>query len=187
MPEDSRARIISAAFDCIARYGLSKTTVDDVARQARVSRATIYRYFPEGREQLIRDVVDWEASRFFESIGRELGGVTGSGNLLATIISLGARQLEQHQVIQTLLDTERDLLVNYLTVESRPLLDIMAAFLVPYLTDLGLPVETTAQEAAEYVGRMVISLISAPGSFDLTNEEVTSRLVETQVLGWADR
>ena len=37
---------------CVARYGVSKTTLDDVAKEAGCARATIYRYFPS-RDDLV--------------------------------------------------------------------------------------------------------------------------------------
>jgi AraC-like DNA-binding protein len=43
-----RVRIIDATLACLARHGTAKTTVDDIARQAGVSRATVYRAFPGG-------------------------------------------------------------------------------------------------------------------------------------------
>ena len=39
---------MEGALVCIGRYGMAKTTVDDVARASGVSRATIYRYSPVG-------------------------------------------------------------------------------------------------------------------------------------------
>ena len=35
------ARAVAALLTCIARYGLAKTTLDDVAREAGCSRATL--------------------------------------------------------------------------------------------------------------------------------------------------
>ena len=44
-PPRRRGRIRDAALVCIGRFGLAKTTVDDIAREAGCSRATLYRYF----------------------------------------------------------------------------------------------------------------------------------------------
>src|ERR1700720_3321672 len=63
-----RERIFEAAYACVARYGMGKTTVEDAAREARLSRATVYRYFPGGKDQLLRETVAWEAGRFFERL-----------------------------------------------------------------------------------------------------------------------
>jgi AcrR family transcriptional regulator len=43
-----RERLLEAAYECVGRYGLAKTTVEDVVKQSGVSRATVYRVFPGG-------------------------------------------------------------------------------------------------------------------------------------------
>lgn len=53
---EARSRLLDAAEVCFERWGLSKTTMDDVATLAHVSRATVYRYFT-GRDDLILGVV----------------------------------------------------------------------------------------------------------------------------------
>ena len=46
-------RICDAALTCVARWGLTKTTLEDVARQAGCGRATIYRHFPTRADLVI--------------------------------------------------------------------------------------------------------------------------------------
>jgi AcrR family transcriptional regulator len=48
----ARERLLDAAEECFSQFGLSKTSIEDVARQAKVSRSTVYRYF-EGRNELL--------------------------------------------------------------------------------------------------------------------------------------
>lgn len=38
-------RAVAAAASCVARLGLEKTTMDDIARESEISRATLYRRF----------------------------------------------------------------------------------------------------------------------------------------------
>ncbi|HLK16361.1 MAG TPA: helix-turn-helix domain-containing protein [Fimbriimonadaceae bacterium] len=47
---NTRDLILDAMDGLMARYGFRKTTVDDVAREARVSRRTIYTYFSSKEE-----------------------------------------------------------------------------------------------------------------------------------------
>lgn len=57
-------RIVAAALDLFRRGGLAELSMDDVARAARVSRATLYRVFP-GKPALFRALIEtyspWEA------------------------------------------------------------------------------------------------------------------------------
>src|SRR5258708_14404929 len=61
-------RIVDAALRCLGRWGLAKTTVDDVAREAGVGRATLYRLFPGGREALLDAVVASETATLWSRV-----------------------------------------------------------------------------------------------------------------------
>jgi AcrR family transcriptional regulator len=47
---------LAAADGCFQRFGIAKTTMEDVARAAGISRATLYRYFAD-RESLLTESV----------------------------------------------------------------------------------------------------------------------------------
>lgn len=51
-----RSTILAAAESCFARYGIAKTTMEDVAKAASTSRATVYRYFAD-RDSLVTESV----------------------------------------------------------------------------------------------------------------------------------
>lgn len=55
-------KIIDATIKCFRRFGINKTSMDDIAKAARLSRPTIYRYFPSRNhlavEVLVREVRD---------------------------------------------------------------------------------------------------------------------------------
>ncbi len=44
---DTRERILEAAELCFSRFGIAKTTLGDVAREAGVARVTVYRQFAD--------------------------------------------------------------------------------------------------------------------------------------------
>src|SRR4051812_31757905 len=60
-------RILAAALTQFESFGVRRTTMEDVARRARVSRVTIYRRFP-GKERLVEAVILREAHRFFAEL-----------------------------------------------------------------------------------------------------------------------
>lgn len=53
--DDRRREILAAAFECFIQYGHAKTTFDDVARKAEVSRSLLYSYFKD-KEDLFLSV-----------------------------------------------------------------------------------------------------------------------------------
>ena len=59
MPSDAQAArefLMDAAERCFEQYGIGKTTMDDIAKMAGVSRPTVYRHFDD-RDTLILAVV----------------------------------------------------------------------------------------------------------------------------------
>ncbi len=59
VPQDSeaaQAHFIDAAEACFERYGVVKTTMEDIAKMAGVSRPTVYRHFAD-RDRLILAVI----------------------------------------------------------------------------------------------------------------------------------
>ncbi|MGH9304253.1 MAG: TetR/AcrR family transcriptional regulator [Acidimicrobiales bacterium] len=60
----------SGTYGCISRVGVAATSLDDAARAAGVSRATLYRYFPGGREELMSAVINWQTLLFFHQLAR---------------------------------------------------------------------------------------------------------------------
>jgi len=56
-----RERLLDAAEGCLEQFGPQKTSMEDVARAASMSRATVYRYF-ENRDALLLGVASRQAS-----------------------------------------------------------------------------------------------------------------------------
>jgi AcrR family transcriptional regulator len=51
--DDARGRIVTAALECVQRFGVDKTGMDDVARAAAITRPTVYKYFPTRNELIM--------------------------------------------------------------------------------------------------------------------------------------
>jgi len=177
-----RERILEATYACVARYGLAKTTMEDAAREARLSRATVYRYFPGGRDQLLREVIAFEMTRFFLRLAEAVAGAGDFAGLLETALRFAHQAVEDHQVLQKILETEPELLLPTLTVESERIRPLISAFLAPHLERERAGADIDTARAADYVARMVLSFIVAPGRWDLTDPEQVARLVRTELL-----
>jgi AcrR family transcriptional regulator len=177
-----RERIIEATYACVARYGMGKTTVEDVARQSRVSRATVYRYFPGGKDELMRETISWEVARFFTRLAAAVDGAADFTDLLVEALLFAHRAVEEHGVLQKVLQTEPERLLPQLNVDSDRIRGFIRAFLMPHIPPDSLPEGTTALEAADYVSRLLLSFIGAQGQWDLTDREQVRELVRTELL-----
>ncbi len=57
---ETRQRILDAAFRVFARQGLGQASIDDIAREASISKGALYHHFPGKQElfyALLRDRV----------------------------------------------------------------------------------------------------------------------------------
>lgn len=179
---DVRPRILEATYACVARWGLSKTTVEDAAREAGVSRATVYRYFPGGRDELMSAVVSWEYARFFTRLYEEVQSADSLEEVMERGLTFAGRSIREHEVLQRILTTEPEVLLPRLTTEAQGTQELIAAFLVPYLVRHELAPGVDVREAADFLARMVLSYISSPGRWDLEDPAQVARLVRAELL-----
>jgi AcrR family transcriptional regulator len=70
---DKRARILSAAQDLFLRYGLKRTSIDDVARVAAIAKGTVYLYY-ESKNDLFAAVAGQICSDILATASQTLLG-----------------------------------------------------------------------------------------------------------------
>ena len=59
--------ILKTSQKLFARFGLRKTTVDEIAKLARIGKGTIYHYF-KTKEQIFAEIIDKESRYLREKI-----------------------------------------------------------------------------------------------------------------------
>src|SRR5262245_45086058 len=63
--DEARVRILDAAYVQFSRMGILRSTMEDVARRAGVSRITVYRRFAT-KDALVEHVIRREFRRYFD-------------------------------------------------------------------------------------------------------------------------
>ena len=71
--DEARRRLLDAAEVCYERRGVSRTTVDDIAKEASVHRTTVYRYFGT-RDDVLAFVLLRETADVIDSAERAAVG-----------------------------------------------------------------------------------------------------------------
>jgi AcrR family transcriptional regulator len=178
----TRVRLVDGALECLARQGITKTTVDDIARAAGLSRATAYRTFPRGKEGILAGVVETEVARLFSSLAVVMGEAADLEDVLVAGMVTSARWLRGHASLCYLLEHEPGAVLPYMTFGGfdrvmRVAGDLAAPFFARWLEP------EQASRAAEWGVRIVMAYTSDPSPHaDLTDPADTRALVRTFVL-----
>jgi AcrR family transcriptional regulator len=177
-----RVRIVDAMLGCLARQGIHKTTVDEVAKEAGISRATLYRLFPGGKDAVLAAVVETEVARLFSALAVAMGEAQELDEVLVVGMVETARRLRDHRALAYLVEHEPGKVLPYLSFSGLDRLLLAAAsFAAPFFARWLEPDQ--ARRAAEWATRIVFSYVANPTErIDLTDPEDTRHLVTTFVV-----
>jgi len=178
----TRTRILEAALTCVEQWGMAKTSLEDVATAAGFSRATVYRYFPGGRDQVISETVTWEVGNFLQRLGEATQAERGIEDRITQALLVGHRAIDDHKLLQQILSTEPEALLAELEKSGPIMLALIRSSLAEDLASERLRPGIDVDEAAEYLARLFLSYLGSQGRWDLTDAASVHTLVRTQFL-----
>lgn len=177
-----RDRVLDATFAEVAANGLRGLTVEAIAERARTSRATIYRHFPGGRDELVDTTIRREVARFFALLFDEIGGAKDVETHVCALVVAARRRLDEHAVLQRLLEEEAEAIVPSLATVQPLVHDGLTAHLRQLFGDARLAGGVEPDAAADHCARMVLSYVGADGSWDLDDPAAVDEVVRTRIL-----
>jgi len=182
-PDSTEERVLDALLDCIGRWGIAKTTAEDIARAAGISRATLYRTFPGGKDVVVDALVRHETARFFRVVSARLDRAATVDDVVTIGIVEAARFLADHRALGYLLRHEPDrVLPAFAFHRLDRVLAIATDFAAPHLRRF-LADDHTAAVRAEWVVRVLLSYVVNPSpELDLTDEADVRRFVATYLV-----
>ena len=179
---DAERRLLDAAARCIGRWGIRKTSLDDVAREAGVSRATVYRMFPGGKDRVVQGVFLHEVGRFLHGLDADLRAADTLEDLL--VVGLGATLglAADHPVLGTLVAHEPELVLPHFAFHQLDrVLAVADALCRPHLSRF-LPQGAIAP-ATELLARIVLTYGFRPAAWlDPHDGASIRRFVRTYLL-----
>lgn len=69
----TRARIVEGAAEVLREQGVTVTTLDDIRARTSTSKSQLFHYFPDGKDQLLLAVAQFEADRVLDDQQPHLG------------------------------------------------------------------------------------------------------------------
>lgn len=179
---DLADRILDATVDLVARWGVGKTALADVAKAAGCSRATVYRVFPGGKQHLFAQLGDRELTTYLTAVLEAVDTAEDLDEALTRGLVVGARLLRDHDAAQFVIEHEPELLVPFLGFKQ---VDVLYAH-VSVVAGPHLERFVSADRAgwaAEWAARTFITYLFNPtDDFDLADIDQTRNLVRSYVL-----
>jgi AcrR family transcriptional regulator len=154
---------LDAGARCLARHGVSRTSVADVAREMGISRATVYRQVGT-IDQLAVLLFAREVHRLLEALPEQVTGLSGVDAVIrmATLVTRFARD---HPVLRKVLDDEPEIAGAHLVLGLPAVLDRVRPVVVPLLA-AGIATGELADRDPEilldWTVRLVTSVVLVP-------------------------
>ncbi|MFM8862727.1 MAG: TetR/AcrR family transcriptional regulator [Acidimicrobiia bacterium] len=178
-PAPVAERIVEAAASLIASQGLHATSVDDIAAAAGCGRATVYRWYPGGRAELLDVTLDRGVDRIFDECARRIVGAPSLTEAAAITVNVAVLWLAGDAVVQQLLADAPDTFASLISpMRLEPLLERAAQFGLDHFCRFTDPL--TAAWAGEWCARVVTDHLRSPAPVvDLTDPAISRRFAES--------
>jgi AcrR family transcriptional regulator len=172
-------RIVAAAGRLIASQGLRATSVDDIAASAGCGRATVYRYFPGGRAELLDVTLDQGVDRIFASCSQVTDHAATLAEAVAGTINIAVLELSNDAVVQQLLVDEPDTIATLISpVRIEPLFERASEWGIANFSRFVEP--AVAAHVGEWCARVVTDHLRSPAPvIDITDAALARALVDT--------
>ena len=164
--------MLDAAEACFERSGLGATTMEGIAKQARVSRATVYRYFA-GRDAVVSAVILRATERYLEKIQPRIANKPDLGSAVLEFVEVTIRAAKRDETIGLLFKSDDHLAgVGFAEGTSAALFELVTEFLRPVFAAHWAHVRpgVSVDEAAEWILRTILSLLTVRGPRDRSRE-----------------
>lgn len=109
--DQTRNRLLDAAYEQFCRTGIQRSSMEDVARRAHLSRITIYRRFAS-KDALVEQVILREFRRYFDQFRDDIKNATTAADRVVVGFVSSLRAFRSNPLIGGLVAAEPNLLVG---------------------------------------------------------------------------
>ncbi|MEU4986131.1 TetR/AcrR family transcriptional regulator [Streptomyces sp. NPDC021969] len=176
--EDPTARrILDAALEQFTVFGLRRSSMDDVAKRAGVSRVTVYRRFGT-KDTLVEQTLLRENSRFFQRLDQAVAALPTMEERVVEGFVVALRHTRAHPLFGGLLRLEPEVVLPYLTVHGGSSLAATVDYLTGHLRRAQQAEDRPGDDprpVAELMVRVAVSFLLNPASCIEMDDEDQAR------------
>jgi AcrR family transcriptional regulator len=165
-------RILDAAEQLFTQHDPASIGMNEIARAAGCSRATLYRYF-ENRESLRTAYVHRETYRLGRELMKQTGGIDDPRERLVASIVATLRMVRESPAMSSWFGSSRLPIGGELAGQS----EVITALAAGFLNSLGPDDPAAVERRARWAVRVVISLLMFPGRDDADERAMIEEFV----------
>ncbi|MEU0791226.1 TetR family transcriptional regulator [Amycolatopsis sp. NPDC005961] len=178
--DDTRVRVLDAAYEQFCRIGIQRSTMEDVAKRAGLSRITVYRRFAT-KDTLVEHVVRREYRRYFDRFLVEIKQAETVADRVVLGFVSSLRAIRGNPLIGGLMAAEPGLLASSMITDDGRTLATVREFVAGQLRQEqhagNVRAELDADVVAELMVRVSGSFLAIPSHvIDLDDEEQLAAL-----------
>ena len=113
MESEKRSQILTVAKKRFERFGFNKTTVEEIAGDAGISKRTLYQEF-ESKEKILEELFMFEALSVRTAILNQIKKIIDPSEKLQAYIRLAKKYLDQNPFIVSVLNNESGFFAPFL-------------------------------------------------------------------------
>lgn len=151
-------RILDAAEQLFTRQDPGSVGMNEIARAAGCSRATLYRYF-ENREALRTAYVHRETHRLYDAIKDQISGVEDPRERLVAGIATTLGMVRESPALAAWFATTQPPIGGEMAEQS----ELIAALAASFVNSLGADDPATVESRGRWLVRVITSLLIFPG------------------------
>lgn len=159
-------RILDAAREQLLEFGLRRTSLGDIARAAKLGRATLFRRFPS-RDALNLALAAREAQRSISRVDEQVAGIDDPEEFLVTGALAVIHELTANELLQRLMVTDPELMLPLLSGRGAPIVAMGREYVAGQLRRIeadGARLVGDPEILGELLARAVLSIALSPES-----------------------
>ncbi|MCG8669150.1 MAG: TetR/AcrR family transcriptional regulator [Pseudomonadales bacterium] len=167
---DTQTKIIEAALFCVKKWGVEKVTLNDIAKEAGVTRPTVYSYF-KTRDEVIRYALLQSAYGFAEKLMKQINKYETPADRLLESFLYALKHLPKEPYLELVTDTGLSQILNEHALNTPAGMEISRGLFKVIFKDHVMP-EAELDEVIEVTTRLMLSLLVLEGPKKRSDKEM---------------